>query len=337
MIEVTELSKKYGANTAVDNISFKIDKGEIVGFLGPNGAGKSTTMNMITGYLSPTSGTVTVDGFDILDRPDEAKKKIGYLPEIPPLYLDMTAYEYLDFLCDLKKTEFKHEDHINEICRLVKIDHLKNRLIKKLSKGYRQRVGIAAALVGNPEILILDEPTVGLDPAQIIEIRKLIKALGKTHTVILSSHILPEIESVCKRIIIINGGKIVADGLSEDICREMSSDMTLTAIIEGGRDEIVSLIESNLPAVVDKVKKDGDNAYRYEIKPKNGKDIRRDLFLLLAANKHPLIGLTGNKMSLEDVFMKLTGNGDGLSDNGHLTDFSDFTEDNDTVRGGETE
>ena len=231
MIEVSGLSKRYGSFLAVDNVSFSIGKGEIVGFLGPNGAGKSTIMNIITGYLSFTRGKVTVDGFDISEEPEQAKKRIGYLPEIPPLYNDMKVREYLNFIYDLKKVKFPKNAHIEEVERLVKVDNVKNRLIKNLSKGYRQRVGFAAALIGNPDILILDEPTVGLDPKQIIEIRNLISKLGKNHTIILSSHILSEIQAVCKRVIIINRGQIVADDMLSNLSERLSADKSVTARI----------------------------------------------------------------------------------------------------------
>ena len=204
MIEVQGLTKRYGSKVAVDDISFTVNKGEILGFLGPNGAGKSTTMNILTGYLSSNIGSVKIGEYDILEDPMKAKAKIGYLPENPPLYMDMTVKEYLDFVYDLKKVKIPRKRHIDEICGIVKITDVYNRIIKNLSKGYKQRVGLAQALVGNPEVLILDEPTVGLDPKQIIDIRKLIKDLGKKHTVILSSHILPEIQAVCDRVIIIN-------------------------------------------------------------------------------------------------------------------------------------
>jgi len=211
MIKVTNLTKKYGERYAINNISFEVNDGEVVGFLGPNGAGKTTTMNIITGYISSTSGTAEIDGYDILENPTEAKKQIGYLPEFPPLYLEMTVNEYLGFIFDLKKCTLKKKDHIDEICRVVKITDAQKRLIKNLSKGYRQRVGIAGALVGNPKVVIFDEPTNGLDPRQIIDIRNLIKKLGEDHTVILSTHILSEVKTICDRIIIINEGKIVAD------------------------------------------------------------------------------------------------------------------------------
>ena len=248
MIEVKNLSKQYGSHKAVDNISFTVEEGEILGFLGPNGAGKSTTMNIITGYLSATDGTVTVNGYDVLDDPDNAKKSIGYLPEIPPLYMDMTVKEYLHFMYDLKKCKLPRQKHIEEICRHVKIDHVYGRLIKNLSKGYRQRVGFAQALIGDPKVLILDEPTVGLDPTQIMEMRSLIRRLGKHHTVILSSHILSEIESVCDRIIIINNGEIVADDTAANLSETYSNDRRLFVTVDGPKAEVTALLEK-LPSV----------------------------------------------------------------------------------------
>ena len=209
MIEVKNLTKRYGTNTALNNVSFTVEEGTIVGFLGPNGAGKSTTMNIITGYLSATSGSVTVQGKNTLENPNEVKKLIGYLPELPPLYMDMTVKEYLNFMYELKGVKLDRKQHIGEICRLTKIDNVYTRLIGNLSKGYKQRVGIAQALLGNPPVLILDEPTVGLDPKQIIEIRNLIKSLGRNHTIILSSHILPEVQAVCERVIVMNNGCLV--------------------------------------------------------------------------------------------------------------------------------
>jgi ABC-2 type transport system ATP-binding protein len=220
MIEVKNLTKQYGGILAVDDISFTAEKGKILGFLGPNGAGKSTTMNILTGYISSTAGTCTLDGIDILEDPIAAKRNIGYLPEQPPVYLDMTVNEYLDFIYALKKSKIPKRSHLAEICELVKITEMRKRLIRNLSKGYRQRVGLAQALVNNPPILILDEPTVGFDPKQIIEIRSLIKKLGKNHTVILSSHILPDVQAVCDNVVIINEGKIVAD----DSLKNLSGD-----------------------------------------------------------------------------------------------------------------
>ena len=220
MIEVNNVTKYYGSKKVLDNISFSVNKGEILGFLGPNGAGKSTTMNIITGYISSSEGEVLIDSYDILKYPLKAKAKIGYLPEIPPLYLDMTVKDYLSFMFDLKKVKEPKQEHINEICELVRIDDVYNRIIKHLSKGYRQRVGLAQALLGYPAVIILDEPTVGLDPKQIIEIRDLIKGLKDRHTVILSSHILSEIQAVCDRVLVINKGKIVASGENYILCIE---------------------------------------------------------------------------------------------------------------------
>ena len=220
MIEVNNLTKQYGQHKAVDNISFKVEKGEILGFLGPNGAGKSTTMNIITGYISATEGTVKVDGFDILEQPGEVKKRIGYLPELPPLYMDMTVEEYLTFVCNIKKVSVhKQKEMLGKVMNAVKITDMRKRLIKNLSKGYKQRVGLAQAMIGEPQVLILDEPTVGLDPKQIIEIRNVIKSLGKDHTIILSSHILSEVSAVCDRVLIINKGKIVAIDTPENLAK----------------------------------------------------------------------------------------------------------------------
>jgi ABC-2 type transport system ATP-binding protein len=232
MIEVKNLSKFYGGNKAVDDISFTAQSGEILGFLGPNGAGKTTTMNILTGYISCTSGSACLNGVDILQEPVAAKKNIGYLPEQPPVYLDMTVAEYLNFVYALKKSRIPKNSHLSEICELVKITEMRKRLIRNLSKGYRQRVGLAQALVGNPPILILDEPTVGLDPKQIIEIRTLIKKLGKNHTVILSSHILPEVQAVCDKIVIINQGKIVADDSAQGLVENMSKNNERKLIVK---------------------------------------------------------------------------------------------------------
>ncbi len=307
MIEVKNLTKRYGSHCAVDDISFQVEEGEILGFLGPNGAGKSTTMNILTGYLSATSGTVTINGHDILDEPNEAKANIGYLPEIPPLYPDMTVREYLDFMYDLKKCALPRVKHITEICRVMKIEDVYNRLIKNLSKGYKQRVGMAQALIGNPPVLILDEPTVGLDPNQIIEIRSLIRTLGKHHTVILSSHILPEIEAVCDRIVIISEGKIVADDTAANLSDHFSKDRRLQVAIAGPRKEVADLIGGI--AGVDSVKalgsrESGVEEFAVEVRP--GTDIRRDLFTRLAQRNWPLLSSRSMAMSLEDIFINLT-------------------------------
>ncbi len=315
MIEVQHLSKHYGDKKAVNDISFRAEDGEILGFLGPNGAGKSTTMNILTGYISSTSGKALIDGVDILEEPLKAKSKIGYLPELPPLYLDMTVKEYLNFVYDLKKCKLPRNSHLKDICSLVKIEHVYNRIIKNLSKGYKQRVGLAQALVGNPNVLILDEPTVGLDPKQIIEIRTLIKKLGRNHTVILSSHILSEVQAVCDKIIVINEGKIVADDTEDNLSRKLSSDHKLTVRIEGDRDKALKLIKD----IKDVVSTDigpgkEENITEFRIEAKEGKDIRRELFISCAEAGFIILEMRSSELSLEDIFLRLTM-GDGLHDN----------------------
>ena len=307
MIEVKGLSKRYGSHVAVDNVSFTVNDGEILGFLGPNGAGKSTTMNIVTGYLSATSGSVSIDGYDILESPNEAKMRIGYLPEIPPLYPDMTVMEYLNFIYGLKKCKFPKAPHLQEICRLVKIDNVSNRLIKNLSKGYKQRVGIAQALIGNPDVLILDEPTVGLDPKQIIEIRSLITELGKNHTVILSSHILTEIQAVCERIIVINNGRLVADDTPENLSKTLSSDHTLTFRVAGPKTEVLKLISTvkGVKSVTCVVQRE-QGANDFLVEPDGTTDIRHAVFTRLADRKWPLLMAKSNEMSLEQIFLRLT-------------------------------
>ena len=316
MVEVRNLTKRYGANLAVDHVSFEIEEGSIVGFLGPNGAGKSTTMNIITGYLSATEGSVTVSGKNTLDDPNEVKRMIGYLPEQPPLYLDMTVKEYLNFVYELKKAEQPRKEHIEEICRLVKIDNVYNRLVGNLSKGYKQRVGIAQALIGNPPVLILDEPTVGLDPKQIIEIRTLIKNLGKNHTVILSSHILPEVQAVCERIIVINNGKLVADGATDTLAHDLSQDHRLIMRAEGPEREILHAIEA-MEHVMDvySLGEKEHGAYEFSVESAPDIDIRRDLFALMARNGWPILALRNTDLTLEDLFLQLTST-DASSDTG---------------------
>lgn len=307
MIEVKNLTKQYGQKKAVDDISFTVNDGEILGFLGPNGAGKSTTMNMLTGYISSTSGQALINGVDILDDPMRAKRDIGYLPEMPPLYLDMTVKEYLNFVYDLKKCKLPRRAHLEDVCSLVKINDVYDRVIRNLSKGYKQRVGLAQALVGNPPILILDEPTVGLDPKQIIEIRTLIKRLGKKHTVILSSHILSEIQAVCDHVIIINKGKLAADDTTENLTKNISTDSRLIARIDGNRDEILKVIKS-IPGVIsvlaDMEREQG--VFDYEIEVKDDADIRRELFKRIVARNWVILGLKSTEMSLEDIFLKIT-------------------------------
>ena len=307
MIEVSGLSKKYGNHLAVNNVSFSIQKGEIVGFLGPNGAGKSTIMNIMTGYLSLTEGNVSIDGFDIVDQPEQAKKRIGYLPELPPLYMDMTVREYLNFMYDLKKVKFPKKPHIDEILKLVRIEDVQKRLIKNLSKGYRQRVGIAQALIGNPDLLILDEPTVGLDPKQIKEIRNLIVRLGKNHTVILSSHILSEIQEICKRVIIINRGVIVADDTQDNLSKTLSTDHTINVRAIGREDELYKILAS-VPGIKSLtslgIKEPG--SCDFVIEPNPGVDLRRGISERLFERKKTILSLSSNEMTLEQIFLRLT-------------------------------
>ena len=317
MIEVKDLTKVYGNKHAVDGISFTVNEGEILGFLGPNGAGKSTTMNILTGYISSTSGTAKVAGFDILEDPIEAKKHIGYLPEHPPLYLDMTVQAYLEFCYHLKKARQPMKAHLDDICARVRITDVRNRIIKNLSKGYRQRVGLAQALIGNPEVLILDEPTVGLDPKQIIEIRNLIKTLGKRHTVILSSHILPQVQAVCDRVIVINKGKIVADDTEENLSHNLSNDFRYIARIEGPEDEVTKILTSiSGMKEVDSYGQKENGVFEYSLEAEPGTDIRRELFNRLADRNYPLLGLKTTELTLEDIFLRLTSDGSNITDGG---------------------
>lgn len=307
MVEVKNLVKRYGDKLAVDHVSFTVNEGEILGFLGPNGAGKSTTMNIITGYLSSTSGTVTIDGCEILEDPKGAKSKIGYLPEIPPLYQDMTVKRYLEFVYDLKKVTLPKKEHLAEVSKVTKIADVYNRVIKNLSKGYRQRVGLAQALIGNPPVIILDEPTVGLDPKQIIEMRNLIRGLGKKHTVILSSHVLSEIQAVCDRIVVINKGKLVADENTTDITTNLTGAKRIQIHIDG--DEAVVLPALRKVDGVSRVRKvmrtvDGFDEYIVESLPNN--DVRKAIFYAMASIECPIVMMRNAEMSLEDAFLKIT-------------------------------
>ena len=307
MIEINHLVKNYGSKFAVDDVSFKVGEGEIVGFLGPNGAGESTTMNILTGYLSSTSGEAKVGGIDILENPDEAKKLIGFLPEQPPLYIDMTVQEYLNFVYDIKACRLNREKHLEEIRRVTKIDDVKNRLIRNLSKGYRQRVGIAQALVGNPPVIIFDEPTVGLDPKQIIEIRNLIRSLGKNHTVVLSTHILSEVQSVCDRIIIINEGKIIADEKTENITQAVDQNRRWSVKISGPQREVQAAL-SAIPGVTS-VELTGErelDSYVYRLETERNTDVRKPLFYAMAEKNWPILGLEAVGMNLEEVFVRIT-------------------------------
>lgn len=308
MIEVKNLVKRYGDHTAVDHLSFEIEKGKIYGFLGPNGAGKSTTMNMITGYIASTEGTVVIDGHDILEEPEEAKKCIGYLPEMPPLYFDMTVLEYLKFVADLKKIpKDKKASMIEEIMDMVKITDMKNRLIKNLSKGYRQRVGLAQAILGYPEVIILDEPTVGLDPKQIIEIRDLIKSLKQKHTVILSSHILSEVRAVCDYVLIISHGKLVASDTPDNLERLAAGSNSLLMKVKGEKDTIRKDLETIEGVTGVEMSYDSDEElWKTKVSIQENVDIREKVFYAMAKANCPIYEMQVKRVSLEDVFLELT-------------------------------
>lgn len=308
MIKVQNLTKRYGNHIALNNLNFTVNKGEILGFLGPNGAGKSTTMNIITGYLSVTEGSVQIDEIDILEEPIKVKQKIGYLPESPPLYNDMTVKEYLLFVCKLKKIPKKEIDMtINKVCNLVKIHNVHTRLIKNLSKGYKQRVGLSQALIGDPEVLILDEPTVGLDPKQIIEIRNLVKDLSKNHTVILSSHILSEISAVCDRVIIINKGELVASDSPDNLSKRINPNTKLKIRIKGPEKDIYNRIKS-----IDGIKYASLNkttekgAVELIIEANLDTDVREDIFAVCRDNDYPILLMQPVNKSLEDIFIEVT-------------------------------
>ena len=309
MIEIKNLVKKFGKNTVLKGVTFSVNKGEVLGFLGPNGAGKSTTMNIITGYLSSTSGSVVINGHDILEEPELAKKSIGYLPELPPLYLDMTVREYLRFMADIKGVRSSEKDNqITKIMSLVKISNEADRLINNLSKGYKQRVGIAQALIGNPEILILDEPTVGLDPSQIREIRKLIRHLAKNHTIILSSHILSEVQAVCDRVIIIDNGKIVAADSMIDISKKVNKISKLLVVFRGDSKLVAGTLKA-IKGVNDIfVRETGNNDInRVELSlSSNDPDIRTTIFYRMTKLNCPIIEMKTIEYSLEEIFLSLT-------------------------------
>lgn len=308
MIEVSNLVKKYGDHTAVDHLSFQIEKGKIYGFLGPNGAGKSTTMNMITGYIASTEGKVMIDGHDILEEPEAAKKCIGYLPEMPPLYFDMTVLEYMKFAADLKKIPRKQKDkQIKEVMDMVKITDMKDRLIKNLSKGYRQRVGLAQAILGYPEVIILDEPTVGLDPKQIIEIRDLIKSLKQKHTVILSSHILSEVRAVCDYVLIISHGKLVASDTPDNLERLAAGSNSLLMKVKGEKDTIRKDLETIEGVTGVEMSYDSDEElWKTKVSIQEDVDIREKVFYAMAKANCPIYEMQVKRVSLEDVFLELT-------------------------------
>ncbi len=311
MIKVEQLTKKYGKVYALKGISFTVDEGEIVGFLGPNGAGKTTTMNIITGYLSSTSGSVSIDGCDILDDPSQAKSRIGYLPEQPPLYLNMTVNEYLNFIYELKGCLLPREKHLSEICDLTGITKVRHRLIGNLSKGFRQRVGIAQALVCNPPVLILDEPTIGLDPAQIIEIRSLIRKLGVKHTVILSSHILSEVQAICSRIIMLDRGSVVADSSTSELSRSIGGG-SLRLCVEGNRKNALDALKG-VPGVSEvEIKAQNGTVTDFFVYCDAGNETRRNIFNAVSACGLTILEMHSTEPSLEDIFMALTAKEENL-------------------------
>ncbi len=309
MIEVTDLTKKYGNHTAVEHLSFRVEKGQIYGFLGPNGAGKSTTMNILTGYLAASSGTVTVDGKDILKEPEEAKKRIGYLPEVPPLYTDMTVEEYLRFVTQLKKVPAgERKKQMEEIMDRTGIRDMRKRLIKNLSKGYRQRVGLAQALVGYPEVIILDEPSVGLDPKQIIEMRDLIRSLGKDHTVILSSHILSEVSAVCDHVMIISRGRLAASGTPRELEERMRGKGELQLTVKGEEAPVRKALEGLEGISKAEFAPAGEKGcVKVLLSLAGEEDVREQVFYRLAEERLPIMSMNLNRRTLEDIFLELTG------------------------------
>lgn len=308
MIEINHLVKKYGSHVAVDDLSLTVEPGKIYGFLGPNGAGKSTTMNIITGYLAATSGEVKINGFDVLKQPEEAKKCVGYLPELPPLYMDMTVKEYLDFVAELKKLEKSlRAGYVKEAMKITKTEEVSGRLIRNLSKGYRQRVGFAQAVLGYPEILILDDPTVGLDPKQIIEIRDLIKELGKKHTIILSSHILSEISAVCDHVFIISHGKLVASDSTENLLERMTGAQEIELLVKAEEDTAETAIREVAQVErCEKTESKEDGAVQLLVTAKKDADVREAIYHTCVEHHMPILEMKAASKSLEDVFLELT-------------------------------
>lgn len=308
MIEISHLTKKYGTHVAVDDLNLTIEPGRIYGFLGPNGAGKSTTMNMITGYLGATEGIIKINGFDILAQPEDAKKCIGYLPELPPLYMDMTVEEYLLFAAELKKIpKEKRKPYVEDAMVTTKITDMKGRLIKNLSKGYRQRVGLAQAVLGYPEVIILDEPTVGLDPKQIIEIRDLIQSLGKKHTVILSSHILSEVRAVCDYIFIISHGKLVASEETEELVERMSGGQVIELKLKAEEEKIKEVFaDAEHITAVETKELPEDGVTEVTVTAEKNKDVREEIFHICAESDMPILEMINGGKSLEDIFLELT-------------------------------
>jgi ABC-2 type transport system ATP-binding protein len=312
MVKAEHLVKRYGANYALNDVSFEISEGEIVGLLGPNGAGKSTTMNILTGYLSTTAGRAYINGIDILENPLEAKKYIGFLPEQPPVYPDMTVIEYLNFVYELKGCKIDRESHLSSIMTTIRLHDVKNRLIRNLSKGYRQRVGIAEALIGDPKVIIFDEPTVGLDPKQILEVRNLMRTLAKKHTVILSTHILAEVQAVCERVIIINKGKIIADARTDELTKTIEDGYHYKVKICGPEKEVLSAL-MHLRGVKNAIST-GErelDSYAFVIESERGIDVRKPVFSLCAQKNWPIIGMVPSGTDLESIFIRLVDKSNG--------------------------
>ncbi|MFV0341703.1 MAG: ABC transporter ATP-binding protein [Anaerocolumna sp.] len=319
MIEVKNLIKKYGEYVAVDDLSFSVGKGQILGFLGPNGAGKSTTMNILTGYISATEGSVLVNGHDIFLEPEEAKKCIGYLPEIPPLYQDMTVREYLDFVADIKLVKKSEKSHmVEKVMNMTRIGDVSERLIKHLSKGYKQRVGLAQAMIGFPEVLIFDEPTVGLDPMQIIEIRDLIKELSKEHTIILSSHILSEISAICDTVLIINKGKLIVSDTPDNLSKHIGGSNGLYLEVKGKRETIQEALGKIQEITKIDIDKKQEEIVKVSVYSTEEHDIREAVFYALSDAKCPIMDMHSQKMSLEDIFLSLTQSGNDTGKDKHI-------------------
>ena len=307
MIQVENITKKYGSFVAVDNINFEIEEGEVVGFLGPNGAGKSTTMNMITGYIEPTSGRIIVDGYDISKKPRKAKRQIGYMPEGVPLYSDLTVKEFITYMAELKGVPKKErKEKVQKVIKETGLTEVQNQLTKNISRGYKQRVSMAGALVSNPKVIILDEPTVGLDPKQVTEIRALIKELGKDHTVILSSHILSEVSQICNRVIIINKGKIVAIDTPENLEKKVIKDNSVYVTVED-LDNKMDTIKDKLPNVkeIKLISENEDKTKKYRITATNDEDLRKNVFEVLAKERITIFEMKQSDVTLEDAFMQL--------------------------------
>jgi len=328
LIEVKNLVKRYGNQAAVDNLSFTVEKGQILGFLGPNGAGKSTTMNIITGYTSATEGTVTINGLDIFEEPEEVKKMIGYLPEFPPLYPDMTVREYLSFVAELKKVEkSKRKQMIEDIMEDTKITPMADRLIKHLSKGYKQRVGLAQAIMGYPELIILDEPTVGLDPKQIIEIRDLIKELSNNHTVILSSHIMQEVSAVCDTVMIIDRGKLILSDKPENLSSRLGATGGLRLSVKGDKQTIITALRKiSRITKIEEHEIITENVVELTVHFSEKEDVREEVFYAMSETKTPILEMQSVRMSLEDIFLKVTDHTGAIDKDGDLDDTEEVSQ-----------